>query len=43
MVAHVDAHAPHVVDASATGEPLDASDVVAPLPEHLPPHRLIFA
>ena len=34
-----DAHAPHLADASAASERLDANDVVTPLPECLPSHR----
>src|SRR5207249_4247941 len=36
----VDAHAPHLVDASSASERFAANDVVTPLLECLPSHRL---
>jgi len=38
----VDAHAPHLVDASSASERFDANEVVTPLLERLPSHRPIF-
>ena len=36
----VDAHAPHLVDANSAGERFAANNVVTPLLERLPSHRL---